>query len=125
MSSNSPSLPFLDLPEGWTRSVAKSAVARPADMDGDFDLDGLLAFFRALYPVKPIEHVAAEGNFPVGSVKNWFERSARPRAQHLARIMVVWGMPAIVAMLREPPADFIATAREQRRNELLAAVLRQ
>jgi hypothetical protein len=63
-----------------------------------FDLAGLTAYWRHLYPRNTADHVAADTDFPVDTVKNWLKGRNGMRVPQVLVVLAVYGPSALTAM---------------------------
>ncbi|WP_367622874.1 hypothetical protein [Labrys neptuniae] len=65
--------------------------------------DRVTAHLRKIYPNKPSEHVAAATDLPVDTVRKWFARQNTPNGPAIVRLVFVYGIEFLCAIMDEPP----------------------
>lgn len=76
------------------------------------------ALFRARYPAKTAEYVAAEIGAPVRTVQNWMEGAAEPSLKWFARLATAYGLDALAVILPEHLGWLAAARRAARQAEI-------
>ena len=92
------------------------------------DFDGIVAWWRRLYPANTAEHVASDLGAPVTTAKKWILRETNPDAVRLLAAVAFYGPDLIAAGLRRSPAWLDAAQRAQRATDLdlrISEMLRQ
>ncbi|WP_336488320.1 hypothetical protein [Methylobacterium nigriterrae] len=77
--------------------------------------------WRRIHPVKPAQCVAENLSAPPKTVEKWFAGTSRPSFDWFGPILCVYGLGFVVGGIPAPTPWLDDAAREERRQQLLAA----
>ena len=77
--------------------------------------------WRRIHPIKPAQCVAENLSAPLKTVEKWFAGTSRPSFDWFGPILCVYGLGFVVGGMSAPTPWLDDAAREERRQQLIAA----